>query len=180
MTVDALVTDNLTWALSIVGVYQARLPWRFRDEIRSGAMEGLFDAALRFDPSRGSFRTYARTRIRGGIYDALRAAYGTRRTDITFVSLEALGQLADTDDDPLDRMVEAQERMVEAQVTASVMEAVGRLPERERQAIELRYFRGLSLAATGRELGGITESRACQLCAAGIKHIRRDLTWNAA
>ena len=177
MTVDALVAEHLGWALAIAGYHRSRLPWMVGDEVRSGALEGLVDAARRFDPTRGvAFRCFAKRRIQGAIVDALRAARGTGRANITFVSLDALGEIG-TDEDLAERMVEAEERIVKA---AAAAEAVGRLPKRERQAIELRYFRGLSLAATGRELGGITGSRACQLCAAGIRRIRRDLTWDAA
>ncbi|MFO7718731.1 MAG: FliA/WhiG family RNA polymerase sigma factor [Thermodesulfobacteriota bacterium] len=44
-----------------------------RDEIKSAAMEGLINAANRFDPSQGVlFKTFAEHRIRGAIYDEVR------------------------------------------------------------------------------------------------------------
>jgi len=44
-----------------------------RDDMRSAAMEGLIDAANRFDPGKGvRFRTFAEYRIRGAIYDEMR------------------------------------------------------------------------------------------------------------
>ena len=44
-----------------------------RDEIKSAAMEGLINAANRFDPGHGVlFKTFAEHRIRGAIYDEVR------------------------------------------------------------------------------------------------------------
>ncbi|ACV67888.1 RNA polymerase, sigma 28 subunit, FliA/WhiG [Desulfohalobium retbaense DSM 5692] len=44
-----------------------------RDEIRSAAMEGLINAANRFDPNQGVlFKTFAEHRIRGAIFDEVR------------------------------------------------------------------------------------------------------------
>lgn len=50
-------------------------------------------------------------------------------------------------------------------------EAIGTLPERERAAIVLYYFRGLSLKEVGMVLD-VTESRACQICTQAIKRLR--------
>jgi RNA polymerase sigma factor for flagellar operon FliA len=44
-----------------------------RDDMMSAAMEGLMDAASRFEPERGiMFKTFAERRIRGAIYDEIR------------------------------------------------------------------------------------------------------------
>ncbi len=44
-----------------------------RDDMTSAAMEGLIDAANRYDPGKGiKFRTFAEYRIRGAIYDEMR------------------------------------------------------------------------------------------------------------
>jgi RNA polymerase sigma factor for flagellar operon FliA len=61
------------------------------DDLRSAGREGLFDAARRFDPERGtSFRTYANIRVRGALFDYLRKAGGLpRRAYQRVVSLEA-------------------------------------------------------------------------------------------
>ncbi len=61
-----------------------------------------------------------------------------------------------------------------AELRDMVREAVTNLPARERQAIELYYFRGLQLKDVGASLG-VTESRACQLCGQGIKRLRKRL-----
>ena len=44
-----------------------------RDDMTSAAMEGLFDAANKYDPAKGAgFKTFAEYRIRGSIFDEMR------------------------------------------------------------------------------------------------------------
>ncbi len=44
-----------------------------KDDMTSAAMEGLIDAANKYDPTKGAkFRTFAEYRIRGAIYDEMR------------------------------------------------------------------------------------------------------------
>lgn len=62
----------------------------------------------------------------------------------------------------------------ESQLRGAMVDAVGRLPERERAAIVLFYFRELSLKEIGAVLG-VSESRACQLCGQGAKRLRAAL-----
>lgn len=62
----------------------------------------------------------------------------------------------------------------QAELRHLVREAVRQLPERERQAVQLYYFRGLQLKEVGAQLG-VTESRACQLCGQGVKRLRKRL-----
>jgi RNA polymerase sigma factor for flagellar operon FliA len=61
-----------------------------------------------------------------------------------------------------------------AELWTLVREAVLRLPERERTAIDMYYFQGRQLKEVGSALG-VTESRACQLCGQGIKRLRKRL-----
>ncbi|NOY13717.1 MAG: FliA/WhiG family RNA polymerase sigma factor [Deltaproteobacteria bacterium] len=61
--VDFLVDRMMTQVPAFVG----------RDDIRSAALMGLFDAAGRFDPRRGVlFKTFAERRIRGAVFDEVR------------------------------------------------------------------------------------------------------------
>lgn len=59
------------------------------------------------------------------------------------------------------------------------MQAIDRLPEREKVAIVLFYFHELSLKEVGTVLG-VSESRACQLNAQGIHRLRNWLRTEAA
>jgi RNA polymerase sigma factor for flagellar operon FliA len=54
---------------------------------------------------------------------------------------------------------------------ARLMAALGRLPERQRQAIELGLFEGLALREIG-DMMGISESRVCQLQKRAVEHLR--------
>lgn len=58
-----------------------------------------------------------------------------------------------------------------AELRGLVVDAVQNLPDRERTAVGLYYLHELSLKEVGKVLG-VTESRACQLCSAGIKRLR--------
>jgi len=58
-----------------------------------------------------------------------------------------------------------------AELRSMVVQAVQQLPDRERTAVGLYYLHELSLKEVGKVLG-VTESRACQLCSAGIKRLR--------
>jgi RNA polymerase sigma factor for flagellar operon FliA len=58
-----------------------------------------------------------------------------------------------------------------AEVTDEVVEAVARLPERERVAVQMYYLSERSLKDIGSELG-VSESRACQLRRQGVERLR--------
>jgi len=60
------------------------------------------------------------------------------------------------------------------ELEAAALDALERLPEREKTAISLYYLHGLSLKEVGHVLG-VTESRACQLCGQGLKRLRQRL-----
>jgi len=67
-------------ALDLVELFARRIareigPSADLEELRSFGREGLFDAARRFDPSRGvPFRGYASFRVRGAILDGVRSS----------------------------------------------------------------------------------------------------------
>jgi len=62
----------------------------------------------------------------------------------------------------------------DAEMKSLAVEATHRLPERERVAVLMYYLHELSLKEVG-EVLGVTESRACQLCAQGIRRLRYKL-----
>lgn len=69
-----------------------------------------------------------------------------------------------SDEDPMADWQEQERRSV-------VYNAVMNLPVKERTAVQLYYFQELSLKEIGSVLG-VTESRACQLRAQGVKRLR--------
>ena len=70
--------------------------------------------------------------------------------------------------------VDLEDSTGDGELRTLVVDAVGKLPEREATAITLYYFHELPLKEVGRHLG-VTESRACQLCGQGVKRLRRKL-----
>ncbi|MCB9663716.1 MAG: FliA/WhiG family RNA polymerase sigma factor [Alphaproteobacteria bacterium] len=59
----------------------------------------------------------------------------------------------------------------QAELTDEIVEAVKRLPERERVAVSMYYLGERSLKEIGSELG-VSESRACQLRRQGVERLR--------
>jgi RNA polymerase sigma factor for flagellar operon FliA len=66
------------------------------DELLAAGREGLFEAARRFEPTRGaSFRTYANYRVEGAIIDAVRHSLQLpRRVYERLTALEAAGRIS--------------------------------------------------------------------------------------
>ena len=73
---DELVTSHMRLVRHALDRIAQNLPRHVdREDLLEAGMVGLIDAAERFDPDREvQFSTYATTRIRGAIFDALRAA----------------------------------------------------------------------------------------------------------
>jgi RNA polymerase sigma factor for flagellar operon FliA len=76
------VTKFLPLVRQVVQQVQAALPASIEyDEIMSWGVDGLLDAARKFDATKGThFQTYARIRIRGAILDQLRSLDWVSRT----------------------------------------------------------------------------------------------------
>lgn len=81
-------------------------------------------------------------------------------------------QVAGESDDPI-------QAWMGEEIRQAALEALERLPEREKTAIALYYLHEMSLKEVGGVLG-VTESRACQLCGQGVKRMRRKLVAHAA
>ncbi len=73
-SVSSMIQDHLYLVDIIVARMATQVPpFMNRDDMRSAGMEGLFNAANRFDPEKNIlFKTFAEHRIRGAIYDEMR------------------------------------------------------------------------------------------------------------
>ena len=71
---DELILAHIPLVKQALGRISSRLPSHVdREDLLESGMVGLVDAAHRYDPTRNiQFSTYAITRIRGAIFDALR------------------------------------------------------------------------------------------------------------
>ena len=70
----------------------------------------------------------------------------------------------------------ADEALGSRELQAMACNEVLSLPERERIAVEMYYFKGCTLKEIGDRLG-VTESRACQLRSAAIRRLKKRMAW---
>jgi RNA polymerase sigma factor for flagellar operon FliA len=80
---DRLFLHYAPWASSIARHVHARVrAYQIdRDDFVQNATIGLLEAMSRFDPERGiAFRSYAQPRVRGAVFNGLRAILGDRPT----------------------------------------------------------------------------------------------------
>jgi RNA polymerase sigma factor (sigma-70 family) len=144
----------------------------FTDEDINIVCQAAFaKSATRFDPKHGlKFTTYATYYLRRQVQDSL---LGNRRDregncsqviqfNSTFncMSLSEDERLVCTNpsfqDDPVLRSIRNEER-------AKLSELLKKLPKRQQQVIRLRRIQGLTLAKTGKILGGISKERVRQI-----------------
>jgi RNA polymerase sigma factor for flagellar operon FliA len=196
---DHLVGRYQPWATAIARSVHRRLrtwPVDCDDFIQNAAI-GLVEAMARFDPARGvPFQAYARPRVRGAVFNGLRAILADRpATRARFAErLETLQ--GDEDGDVLQRVIDAVaglgvgfllEHAAEpahridglfhaqsAQLHARLAAAVERLPPRLRALVREHYFEH-RLFAEMAEREGITKGRMSQLHREALSRLRREL-----
>ena len=155
----------------------------------------------RYDSSYGvAFQAYARLRIRGAVFDGLRAlregtfqVYGADRVLIARERIDSFEH--DASDDPLDTFVEmtiglglgflldthsmpgpaqppdAYAEIERAEMTATISDALDHLPERERAIMVLHYYHQLPFVEVARQLG-VSKGRISQLHKRGLNQLR--------
>jgi RNA polymerase sigma factor FliA len=87
---------------------------------------------------------------------------------VHIASIHAAHDVAD------DRFKAPDQEAESAEEIARVRQALGKLPARERQLVELYYFRGMSLDSAGAQLG-LSKSWASRLHARAVGHLREAL-----
>ena len=120
------------------------------EDVVQEAFLALWRQAKRLDPGRGSVRPLLMTIVHRRAVDAVR-----RRAGRLEVVLDDAAPLAAKTPDPVEFASMAEEREV-------VSRALAELPSEQRQAIELTYFRGLTIAEMAGQEGiplGTAKSR---------------------
>ena len=156
---DRLVLAYLPLARAMAAILKSAHP-RWRDEFESAAGEGLVEAARRYDPSLGSFPAYAEFRIRARLADVLRSIRRPLPARLP-IGLEVLA--------------EGPEVGSELELLEEVPRLLGRLPEREAQAIRLIFLEGRTQAQAARALG-VSQVEVSRMQARSLRLLRRRLS----
>lgn len=155
------------------------------DDVIADGFVGLVQAANAFDPSRGTFRTFAFQRVRGAIQDGGRrmGPYSRRHHASLAQTLTErhqlhvdVGALSSVDDETVPDPDDAIDRRRTLERT---LRTVASLPERERQVLTSHYFSGRTIQETAAEIG-LAEFTTCRLHTKAIRRLRSLLTGAAA
>jgi RNA polymerase sigma factor for flagellar operon FliA len=146
-----------------------------RDDLFAAGVFGLVDSLRRNGGDGGaSFEWYARTRIRGAIFDELRAqdwlsrrARAAGGVTACFVSFEDIV----SDELCLAGPEDPFEAFASCCLRRSLACALTQLPERERTVVGRYYFEGARLKDIGAELG-VSEPRISQILSRAIERLR--------
>lgn len=157
---NALVEAHLDLVAAIAQRIASSLPPAYStDDLISAGYLGLIQAAERFN-GRGSFRSYARHRIRGAIWDWVRSSY----RESTWEPLEHALNARDRSDP------EGESRRSEQ--AALLNAAIARLGPREAEVIRARYQGLETRAATARKLR-VSPGRISHIHADAVESLRK-------
>jgi RNA polymerase sigma factor FliA len=185
------IQEYMPLVRQIVARFLRRLPPNvLRDDLISAGTYGLIDSLRKNGTDRGpTFEWYARVRIRGAIFDELRAQdWLTRRARSRIAAQADDGQapvsgivsmddLSETSrnglcDENTPSPLEAAEESAER---AALARAIDQLLHRERLIVTLHYFQGVQLKAIAAQLG-VSEPRVSQLHSRAMAKLRATLT----
>lgn len=200
-TRDRLFAYYAPWAESIARGVHGRIH-RFNvdyEDYVQNAKIGLLEAITRFEPDRGvPFALYARRRVRGAVFNGLRALLGERRSPPEGRFNERLTSLREgASEDPFDQVVDAIVGLglgvlLEAcgseppavpdgyhyaeteQINRELHRALERLPERLQMILRAHYFQHVPFCEIAGDLR-LTKGRVSQLHKAALDQLRSHL-----
>lgn len=197
---NALVHRHQAWARLVARDVYAKTYWRQADwaDYVQNAMLGLLEAMDRFDPEQGvEFRTYARHRVRGAVFNGLRDASmipTSRASELLMERSTSLREEESDADDILQRfsdwvvgigvgfLVESSAdddtvtntpyaSAIKAESSRRVRAALGTLPLKERQIIESHYLKHIAFIDIAEDMR-LTKGRISQLHHQAIRRMR--------
>lgn len=195
---DALILMHAPWARLVArDIFQRIHPndveW---GEFVQNATLGLIEAADRYDPARGiEFRTFARHRVRGAVFDGLRQVWD-QRPAVPVRDVDRSESMDYEESDPLESFVSwtvglgighlldsaaslelvspsrtPYAELEQSQIQMLLRQAVDLLPERERLIVSMHYFQHIAFTEIASYLG-VTKGRVSQLHRQGIERLR--------
>lgn len=202
-TRDGLLVLHVSWAAAIaLNVHRRVRSYPVdRDDFIQNATIGLLDAITRFDPARGvPFRSYARPRVRGAVFNGLRAILGERIQQPQDTRFSArLGDLQDSGEgSAFDQMVDtivglgvgylldeashgdssasrdALAYAQTAQIETRLLQAVSQLPERLKAIVLVHYFHYVPFKDIALQMG-VTKGRVSQMHREALMRLRASL-----
>jgi RNA polymerase sigma-70 factor (ECF subfamily) len=133
------------------------------EDVVHDAFVAVWDKMDRFDPERGSLRSWLLTIVRNRAIDRIRR---TRSAD-DVSDLDARGQLRTTPNPTWEAAAESLDR-------ESIAEAVAALPVDQREAVELAYFGGNTYRQVA-ELTGVSPGTAASRLRLALARLRASL-----
>jgi RNA polymerase sigma factor FliA len=161
-----------------------------KDDLMSLGMYGLYDALIKFDPSRDlKFDTYASFRVKGAIIDGLRkedwlprnSRERTKKVESTIVKLEqkylrkvTAQEVASELELPIkdDKNLLPDEKILKEELFTQLKEKIECLLENEQLVISLFYKEELTLTEIGQVMG-LSTSRISQIHSKAILKLRK-------
>jgi RNA polymerase sigma factor for flagellar operon FliA len=197
---DRLFLHYAPWATAIArGVHRRVRAYQVdREDFIQNATIGLLDAMARFDMTRGiPFRSYAQPRVRGAVFNGLRAIVGDRpqradeaRFASRLQSLQPAGRVGSAFEQVLDDIVGLgigfllDEAVAEsdgtlanahaAQLESRLLLAVAQLPDRLKLIVRAHYFQHVPFIELAVQLG-LTKGRISQLHKKALLQLRQSL-----
>ena len=171
------------------------------EDLHAEGRVAVLEALSSFQGYRNQEQSSVRTRIRQRMIDAIRRLDPRSRDEMRLVVKHAAGKTTGDEErkgraiaarrlvsmdaaasyeEPLSaRLVDDRNMLADEQAHANhqreqLIQALGILPKRQRQALELGLFQGLPLKEIGRRMG-ISESRVCQLQKRAVEHLNSRL-----
>lgn len=198
---DELILLHASWARLVARDVFLRVRSRSIDwgEFAQNATIGLIEAIDRFEPERGvEFRTFARHRVRGAVFNGLRQLWG-QATPPTVDVARTMSLAEDEEEDALESFVswtvgvgighwldvasmptgEADTQgpygsLEKDQKYELLRKVVGLLPEREAMVITMHYFQHVPFVEVAGVLN-VTKGRVSQMHKQGIRRLRECL-----
>jgi RNA polymerase sigma factor (sigma-70 family) len=170
--------ESVTGLVGVVGQLALRHgPWTYqvqdREDIVQEGCVGLLEAASRYEADRGaSLRTFAGRRADGAMMDRIRTLARTRARET------GMGGVPDAEGGRTCGSFPAEGRSPESRelilrFSWSLRARCGTLPGRERDAVGLRYFEGLSVRDTAARMG-TSPATVVRLERSGLDRLRAD------